>query len=181
MPVLKSTTRKSWLIPAYRKSCSPTERPQIVTIYAKATMPTKIGFRCNIICFLLSVGVAGVQCTKHVTGKRHCTGLAKKKTAYSTECNHLCTSSFSSSGSPHLEANTEREREKRKNSSGHQTTDLLQQMPHHAELGTKGQQTCQDLRNAIARGKAGTPAGTTAGPLHDTHPSGRKLLACGET
>ncbi|KAH6942427.1 hypothetical protein HPB50_005490 [Hyalomma asiaticum] len=74
----------------------------------------------------------------------------------------------------------QRER-KKKNSSGHQTTDLLQQMPHHAELGTKGQQTCQDLRNAIARGKAGTPAGTTAGPLHDTHPSGRKILACGET
>lgn len=144
-------------------------------------MPTKIGFRCNIKCFLLSVGVAGVQCTKHVTGERHCTGLAKKN---KKNCILHSVQSLVHKQLFIFRDDTPRgkqtEREK-KNSSGHQTTDLLQQMPHHAELGTKVQQTCQDLRNAIARGKAGTPAGTTAGPLHDTHPSGRKILACGKT
>lgn len=57
---------------------------------------------------------------------------------------------------------------------------LLRQMPHHAELGTTGQRMCQDRRNAIARGKAGTRAGTTAGLLHDPHPR-VGIPACGET
>lgn len=114
-------------------------------------MPTKIGFRCHIKCFLLSVGVAGVQCTKHVAGKWYCTGLAHKakRTAYSTLRNHRCTSSFSSSGTPHLEAN--REREKRKTA-----------------VGTKRQTSfskCPTTRNSAPR--VSKRARTSATPSHE--------------
>lgn len=80
----------------------------------------------------------------------HRSGKKKtKKTAYSTLCNHLCTSSFSSSGTTHLEAN--RQREKRKTA-----------------VGTKRQTSfskCPTTRNSAPR--FSKRARTSATPSHE--------------
>lgn len=100
----------------------------------------------------------------------------QSRSAYSTLCKCLFKSCFWSSGMPHLEG----ERKKKKTSSGTKPHSSFSKRPTTRNSAPQVQQTCQDRR--IARAKAGTPAGTTAGAA-TRHARLRKEdpPACGET